>query len=90
MFIHLLSKNAAPDNSERLCAINLLYQIDNLFNPELSVVEDKFCFECKKFPCDRLKHLDKRYRTKYHMRMIENLEILKKLGLKQFIQNEQL
>jgi hypothetical protein len=48
-----------------------------------------FCFECKKFPCDALKHLDKRYRTKYHMSMIENLEYIKKLGLQKFIVNEQ-
>jgi hypothetical protein len=48
-----------------------------------------FCFECKEFPCEALKHLDKRYRTKYHMSMIENLEYIKKLGLKKFIVNEQ-
>jgi len=48
-----------------------------------------FCFECDKFPCDTLKHLDTRYRTKYHMSMIENLKNIKKLGLNKFIQNEQ-
>ena len=26
----------------------------------------RFCYECEKFPCSRLKDLDKRYRTKYH------------------------
>jgi hypothetical protein len=35
----------------------------------------KYCFECPDFPCRRLKHLDTRYRTKYHMSMIENLEL---------------
>ena len=40
------------------------------------------------FPCDQLKHLDKRYRTKYKMSMIENLAHIKKLGLTKFVANE--
>jgi hypothetical protein len=48
----------------------------------------KFCFECGDFPCDRLKHLDKRYRTKYNMSMIENLGNIKNLGIKIFLKNE--
>ena len=47
-----------------------------------------FCYECKNFPCDNLKHLDKRYSTKYHMSMIENLGNIKKLGIGQFLINE--
>jgi hypothetical protein len=50
--------------------------------------ESKFCFECEKFPCDRLKHLDKRYRTKYTMSMIENLENINKFGINEFLRNE--
>ncbi len=48
----------------------------------------EFCFECGDFPCDNLKHLDKRYRTKYHMSMIENLENIKNFGLKKFLEDE--
>jgi hypothetical protein len=48
----------------------------------------KFCIDCDKFPCDRLKHLDKRYRTKYGMSMIENLENIKKWGIRKFVRNE--
>lgn len=47
-----------------------------------------FCYECESFPCNLLKHLDKRYRTKYNMSMIDNLEYIKKNGLKKFIVNE--
>ena len=50
--------------------------------------KSKFCFDCEEFPCDKLKHLDKRYRTKYNMSMIENLEFIKKNGIKKFIGNE--
>ncbi|KXS43386.1 MAG: hypothetical protein AWU59_1128 [Methanolobus sp. T82-4] len=49
-----------------------------------------FCFECGNFPCDRLKHLDKRYRTKYHMSMIENLENIRKSGIVEFMENEKI
>jgi hypothetical protein len=50
----------------------------------------KYCFECRQIPCDRLKHLDKRYRTKYNMSMLENLENIKKNGIKKFVQNEKI
>lgn len=43
-----------------------------------------FCFECPKYPCLRLKQLDKRYRTKYAMSMIENLEYIHENGLRSF------
>jgi hypothetical protein len=48
----------------------------------------KYCFSCENYPCDRLKHLDKRYRTKYGMSMIENLENIKKNGIRKFIRTE--
>jgi hypothetical protein len=48
----------------------------------------KFCFECDGFPCARLNHLDKRYRTNYGMSMIENLTAVKNSGIKRFIENE--
>lgn len=49
-----------------------------------------FCFECDKFPCIRLKQLDKRYRSKYHMSMIENLEHIKQYNLDSFLQHEEI
>jgi hypothetical protein len=49
-----------------------------------------FCFECEDFPCKNLKHLDKRYRTKYSMSMIENLENIEKLGIEEFLKNEKI
>lgn len=48
----------------------------------------KFCFECDNFPCNNLKNLDKRYRTKYNMSEIENLEYIKKNGIRKFIGKE--
>jgi hypothetical protein len=48
----------------------------------------RYCFGCDGFPCDRLKHLDKRYRTTYSMSMIDNLEDIKKVGIRQFVRSE--
>lgn len=44
-----------------------------------------YCYECIKYPCARLMQLDKRYRTKYGLSMINNLNYLKKNGLENFI-----
>ena len=48
----------------------------------------KFCYECKDFPCERLEHLDKRYRTNFRMSMIENLKYIKKNGVSEFLEKE--
>jgi hypothetical protein len=50
----------------------------------------RFCFECKDFPCKRLKTLDKRYRTKYHMSMIENLKYIQENGTEMFLEKEEI
>ncbi len=48
----------------------------------------RFCFECNDYPCMRLKTLDKRYRTKYRMSMIENLNNIKDQGMEKFLEKE--
>jgi hypothetical protein len=53
-----------------------------------SDLSDGYCGSCNQFPCKRLKSLDKRYRGKYHMSMIENLQAIKRVGLETFEQTE--
>jgi len=49
----------------------------------------KFCSaKCDKYPCLRLRNLDKRYRTKYNMSMIENLENIQANGIRAFVRSE--
>ena len=55
---------------------------------ELAASEDRFCYSCAKFPCARLRQLDKRYRTKYGMSMIENLEMIREIGVDEFVTRE--
>ena len=46
--------------------------------------ESDFCYSCDKFPCKRIKQLDRRYRTKYGMSMIQNLRIIDSHGINYF------
>ena len=48
----------------------------------------RFCYECGGFPCRRLKDLDKRYRTRYHLSMIENLNFIKRQSMTKFLEKE--
>lgn len=55
---------------------------------ELKKHNSEFCFDCSNIPCKRLKNLDKRYRTKYHMSMLENLEFIKEKRIELFLDKE--
>ncbi len=55
----------------------------------LAETESGFCYDCEKYPCTRLKNLDKRYRSKYGMSMIENLENIRESGMRKFLILEQ-
>lgn len=48
----------------------------------------EFCSECELFPCEKIKHIDKRYRTKYRTNLIENLVSIKESGIDKFLNNE--
>jgi len=52
----------------------------------------KFCSRsaCEHFPCPTLAHLDKRYRTKYGMSMVENLGNIEKSGIRKFVKAEKI
>jgi len=51
-------------------------------------VKERYRHTCEEFPCRRLKQLDKRYRTKYHMNMLENLAAINKDGIRAFVKSE--
>lgn len=48
-----------------------------------------FCFDCDKFPCERLKRLDKRYKERYGMSEIDNLKTIKEKGIKALLKQEE-
>lgn len=48
-----------------------------------------YCFKCDKFPCNRLKKLDKRYCEKYGMSEIKNLKTIQTKGIKYLLKQEE-
>ena len=76
------------ENKPRVCKLCVIKNCENL-----EQTKSKYCStKCIKFPCTRLKKLDKRYRTgtKCKFSMIENLENIEKLGIRKFLQNEKI
>jgi hypothetical protein len=43
------------------------------------------CSECDTMPCEKLSHLDKRYREHYDMSMVENLKTINEKGMIEFL-----
>src|SRR4030042_610894 len=48
----------------------------------------QYCYECSNYPCEKLNHIDKRYRRHFRMSMIENLDFIKKNGIKRLLEKE--
>jgi hypothetical protein len=55
---------------------------------KLQKTESKLCSGCQQFPCARLKHIDKRYRTKYYTSLVQNLVTIRETGMASFLENE--
>lgn len=56
---------------------------------KLSKGEVTFCYECKSFPCNRLRTIDERYRTRYRMSMIDNLQFIREHGIEKFLEEQE-
>jgi hypothetical protein len=68
----------APDRKcNRNCTISACRKVQGRCHPD-----------CGEFPCRRLSQLDTRYRTKYHMSMLDNLETIRKEGIRAFVKSE--
>ncbi len=47
-----------------------------------------FCFNCSTFPCTIIKRLDKSYRQRYQVSLIDNAMRLKTVGAKRYLSEE--
>ena len=47
-----------------------------------------FCYECPAHPCKRIKDLDKSYRTRYGVSLLENSAFVKAHGLAAFMERQ--
>jgi hypothetical protein len=50
--------------------------------------ENELCCTCVKYPCRRIKDLNKRYKSKYGESILENFESITRVGIDAFIINE--
>lgn len=57
--------------------------------PALLKKEIDFCFECDKFPCQNLKKIDKGYRERWSVSLIENLKRNKEIGVEKWLQEQE-
>jgi Protein of unknown function (DUF3795) len=55
---------------------------------KLSKHQIQSCQQCEEIPCKNLAHLDKRYRERYGMSMVENLKELKEKGMDEFLKSQ--
>lgn len=63
------------------CTIRNCEQIDK--------AKTRYCSDsCESFPCARMKQLDKRYRTRYEMSMIDNLKVISEFGIRHLVRKE--
>jgi hypothetical protein len=56
--------------------------------PHFENDKSKFCYDCPKFPCRRIKQLDQRYRTKYNYSPIDSLLMIKEKGIRTFLKDQ--
>jgi hypothetical protein len=54
----------------------------------LSKHQIQSCSECDTMPCEKLARLDKRYRERYDMSMVENLKLIKFKGIDEFLKSQ--
>jgi len=77
---HCPGCNLANNLEQAFCGKCVIKNCQNL-----AKTKSKFCYECEKFPCLRMRQLDKRYRTRYNTSFLENLNQIKTNGLEKFV-----
>ncbi|VVB73771.1 Uncharacterised protein [uncultured archaeon] len=56
--------------------------------PEKKGNSRRLCISCSRFPCKRIKDLDKRYTTKYGESPIQNLRAISRIGMASFVKKQ--
>jgi hypothetical protein len=58
------------------------------FCEKLTRNEVEYCYQCSDFPCEQLQKLDGKYRERFGMSMIDNLEYIRENGMEKFLQQQ--
>lgn len=78
-------KNACAGckQSNKHCA----FVMKRCINPEMKNIG--YCYECEYFPCENLEKLDRRYRKRFNMSMIDNLRFIEEFGMNRFLKEQE-
>jgi len=57
--------------------------------PALRKKELEFCYECDKFPCQKLQKIDTHYQEKYSVNMIKSLKRIEEIGVEAWLQEQE-
>jgi hypothetical protein len=89
-FAYVRKKNQCPGcrgSDEKKPITRIICKIKNC--EHILNGNNKFCFECSTFPCDKMIRIDKRYRNTYKISLINNLENIKLMGINKFQEAEE-
>jgi hypothetical protein len=50
--------------------------------------DTELCYKCENYPCKKLKNLEKRYKIKYGESLFCNFEMIKEIGIRAFIKQQ--
>ncbi len=48
----------------------------------------QFCYECEELPCESVDRVDRRYRQRYGLSLVENLKMIKANGMDSFLKSQ--
>ena len=57
--------------------------------PALRKKELEFCYECEKFPCQKLQKMDNYYQEKYSVNMVKNLKRIEDVGVDKWLKEQE-
>lgn len=58
--------------------------------PALRKNELQYCYECENFPCQNLKKIDKLYRERYFVFLIDNLKKINEIGVDKWLVDQKM
>lgn len=57
--------------------------------PALRKKEFEFCYECEKFPCQKLQKMNNLYHVKYYVNMVNNLKRIEEIGVEKWLKEQE-
>ncbi len=87
------SRNVPKERGKVTHCAGCLPRVKNCFIKrgcrKLSTHQFRFCYECADMPCKNLERVERRYRERYATSLVANLKLLKKVGMKEFLEAQE-